>query len=89
MTASTASGPNGELSSGISPDILALPRGLSQRTLLVVEPGINRAFDTWGQALTALGGKTPCYDFAGGTVVHITSGVSALVTALYLGKRLG
>ena len=28
-------------------------------------------------------------DFAGGTVVHITSGVSALVCALYLGKRLG
>ena len=28
-------------------------------------------------------------DFAGGTVVHITSGVSALVCALYLGKREG
>jgi len=28
-------------------------------------------------------------DFAGGTVVHITSGVSALVCALLLGKRLG
>ena len=28
-------------------------------------------------------------DFAGGTVVHITSGVSALVCALYLGKRTG
>jgi len=28
-------------------------------------------------------------DFAGGTVVHITSGVSALITALYLGKRIG
>jgi Amt family ammonium transporter len=35
------------------------------------------------------GGKFPCLDFAGGTVVHVTSGVSALVTALYLGKRLG
>jgi Amt family ammonium transporter len=31
----------------------------------------------------------PSLDFAGGTVVHITSGVSALVTALYLGKRVG
>ena len=30
-----------------------------------------------------------CLDFAGGTVVHVTSGVSALVCALYLGKRLG
>jgi Amt family ammonium transporter len=28
-------------------------------------------------------------DFAGGTVVHISSGVSALVTALVLGHRLG
>src|SRR5204863_8272606 len=36
-----------------------------------------------------LGGKVPCFDFAGGTVVHITSGVSALVCAKYMGKRLG
>jgi ammonium transporter, Amt family len=36
-----------------------------------------------------LGGKIPCFDFAGGTVVHITSGVSALVCALWLGKRVG
>lgn len=28
-------------------------------------------------------------DFAGGTVVHVTSGVSALVTAIVLGKRSG
>jgi Amt family ammonium transporter len=28
-------------------------------------------------------------DFAGGTVVHISSGVSGLACALYLGKRLG
>jgi Amt family ammonium transporter len=31
----------------------------------------------------------PSLDFAGGTVVHITSGASALVCALYLGKRNG
>src|SRR5947209_2908177 len=46
----------------------------------------------WGKGgfLNAfLGGKIGCLDFAGGTVVHITSGVSALVCALYLGKRLG
>src|SRR3954471_8935820 len=46
----------------------------------------------WGKAglLNAFsGGKFPCFDFAGGTVVHITSGMSALVCALYLGKRVG
>src|SRR5262245_35474965 len=36
----------------------------------------------WIRALGAL-------DFAGGTVVHIISGVSALVCAIVLGKRLG
>lgn len=36
-----------------------------------------------------LGGKVPALDFAGGTVVHISSGFSALVCALYLGKRVG
>jgi len=46
----------------------------------------------WGKGgfLNAFsGGRIPCLDFAGGTVVHITSGVSALVCALYLGKRKG
>ncbi len=35
------------------------------------------------------GGQLPCLDFAGGTVVHVSSGVSALVAALFLGKRRG
>jgi len=46
----------------------------------------------WGQGgllNAALGGALPTLDFAGGTVVHISSGVSALVCAIYLGKRLG
>ena len=34
----------------------------------------------------AMGGAL---DFAGGTVVHISSGVSALICALLIGKRLG
>ena len=37
----------------------------------------------------ALGGHIPVLDFAGGTVVHISSGVSALVFALMIGKRDG
>ena len=46
----------------------------------------------WGKGglLNAfLGGQFRCFDFAGGTVVHITSGVSALVCALYMGPRKG
>jgi Amt family ammonium transporter len=46
----------------------------------------------WGKGglLNAFsGGSIPCFDFAGGTVVHISSGVSALVCALYLGRRQG
>ena len=37
----------------------------------------------------SFGCRVPVLDFAGGTVVHISSGVSALVCALVLGKRLG
>jgi len=46
----------------------------------------------WGQGgflNSSGGGPFPTLDFAGGTVVHISSGVSALVCALYLGKRIG
>ena len=45
----------------------------------------------WGKGglLNVAGGKFPCLDFAGGTVVHISSGVSALVCALYMGRRVG
>src|SRR5260370_2016652 len=46
----------------------------------------------WGKGgllNASLGGKFPTLDFAGGTVVHISSGVSALVCALYMGKRTG
>jgi Amt family ammonium transporter len=37
----------------------------------------------------ALGGTVPVLDFAGGTVVHISSGVSALICAIFIGKRTG
>ncbi len=43
----------------------------------------------WGGGFMGGDGALPCLDFAGGTVVHASSGVSALVIALYLGKRTG
>src|SRR5579864_2064523 len=58
-------------------------------TLVVYFPMAHMVWGKGGFLNAALGGKIPCFDFAGGTVVHITSGVSALVCALYLGKRLG
>jgi Amt family ammonium transporter len=61
---------------------------LSLWSLIVYSP---MAHMVWGVGgfLNISGGTVPSLDFAGGTVVHITSGVSALVTALYLGKRAG
>ncbi|HNY38797.1 MAG TPA: ammonium transporter [Bryobacteraceae bacterium] len=58
-------------------------------SLLVYYPMAHMVWGKGGMLNAFLGGSVPCFDFAGGTVVHITSGVSALVCALYLGKRLG
>jgi len=58
-------------------------------SLLVYFPMAHMVWGKGGFLNAFLGGRFPCFDFAGGTVVHITSGVSALVCALYLGKRLG
>ena len=57
--------------------------------LIVYFPMAHMVWGKGGLLNAFLGGKFPCFDFAGGTVVHITSGVSALVCALYLGKRVG
>jgi Amt family ammonium transporter len=57
--------------------------------LLVYAPMAHMVWGKGGMLNAALGGRFPTLDFAGGTVVHITSGVSALVCALYMGKRLG
>ncbi len=58
-------------------------------SLLVYDPMAHMVWGKGGFLNSALGGRIPTLDFAGGTVVHVTSGVSALVCALYLGKRVG
>lgn len=58
-------------------------------SVVVYSPMAHMVWGKGGLLNAALGGSFPTLDFAGGTVVHITSGVSALVCALYLGKRIG
>ena len=57
--------------------------------LIVYAPIAHMVWGKGGFLNASLGGRFPTLDFAGGTVVHITSGVSALVCALYMGKRVG
>ncbi len=61
---------------------------LSLWSILVYCPMAHMVWGVGG-LLNLNGGRIPSLDFAGGTVVHITSGVSALVTCIYLGKRIG
>ncbi len=58
-------------------------------SIVVYSPMAHMVWGKGGLLNASLGGRFPTLDFAGGTVVHITSGVSALVCALYLGKRVG
>ncbi len=58
-------------------------------SMLVYAPMAHMVWGKGGLLNASLGGRFPTLDFAGGTVVHITSGVSALMCALLLGKRLG
>ena len=58
-------------------------------SLLVYSPMAHMVWGKGGLLNASLGGRFPTLDFAGGTVVHITSGVSALICALYLGRRVG
>ena len=57
--------------------------------LIVYAPMAHMVWGKGGFLNASLRGRFPTLDFAGGTVVHITSGVSALVCALYMGKRVG
>ncbi len=58
-------------------------------SICVYSPMAHMVWGKGGLLNASLGGRFPTLDFAGGTVVHVTSGVSALVCALYLGKRVG
>ena len=58
-------------------------------SVIVYDPMAHMVWGKGGLLNASLGGYFPTLDFAGGTVVHVTSGVSALVCALYLGKRVG
>jgi Amt family ammonium transporter len=58
-------------------------------SLFVYAPMAHMVWGKGGILNASLGGRFPTLDFAGGTVVHITSGVSALVCAQYLGRRIG
>src|SRR6201981_2448839 len=58
-------------------------------SVVVYDPMAHMVWGKGGLLNAALGGRFPTLDFAGGTVVHVTSGVSALVCAIYLGRRLG
>ncbi|HZP22219.1 MAG TPA: ammonium transporter [Terriglobales bacterium] len=62
---------------------------MSLWSLLVYAPMAHMVWGKGGLLNASLGGRFPTLDFAGGTVVHITSGVSALVCALFLGRRVG
>jgi Amt family ammonium transporter len=58
-------------------------------SMVVYAPMAHMVWGKGGLLNASLGGRFPTLDFAGGTVVHITSGVSALVCAIILGRRLG
>ena len=58
-------------------------------TLIVYFPLAHMVWGKGGLLSASGGGRIPALDFAGGTVVHISSGISALVCAIYLGQRKG
>ena len=80
------------LITGAFAERIRFPAKIAFTTLWTIAVYLPLAHMVWGKGgfLNAvLGGQIPALDFAGGTVVHISSGVSALVCALYLGKRVG
>ncbi len=58
-------------------------------TSIVYFPLAHMVWGKGGFLNASLGGAIPALDFAGGTVVHVSSGFAALVCALVIGKRVG
>lgn len=79
------------LITGAFAERIKFPAKIAFTTLWAAVVYFPLAHMVWGKGgflNAALGGAIPALDFAGGTVVHISSGVSALVCALYLGRRI-
>ena len=56
---------NGSITCEINAAITSLPAGFTHRAIMVVQNGINNVFNTWGNTLTSLSGKTrPANDAA-------------------------
>jgi Amt family ammonium transporter len=79
------------LITGAFAERIRFPAKIAFTSLWMVIVYYPLAHMVWGKGgfLNAVaGGTIPALDFAGGTVVHVSSGVSALVCALYLGRRV-
>ena len=57
MNAALSLGAHNEVTSRIAADAGQVSAGFVKTDVLVIEPGINRAFETWGRFLTDLAGK--------------------------------
>jgi hypothetical protein len=65
MIAADSTNGSGAISCGLNPGLTNLPANFTHRAILVIQNGINGAFDTWGNALTAFSGKVrPANDAA-------------------------
>jgi hypothetical protein len=71
MVAKLRVAPDGAIESGIDAAIATLPEELSHSTLLIVDHGINRAFDTWGRILTDIHGKVRPANDADATLQYL------------------
>jgi Amt family ammonium transporter len=79
------------LITGAFAERIRFPAKIAFTSLWMVIVYYPLAHMVWGKGgfLNAVaGGTIPALDFAGGTVVHVSSGVSALVCAIYLGRRV-